>query len=105
MLVGDPSYAAQLQTTDGAVLHFDDPGCLLLYQREVEPEVHAVWLHHVHEDRWLARERARFVLSGPSPMGYGLGAVDEGATDTLRWEEALEQARSRDAARLRRTQR
>jgi len=38
-------------------------------------------------------------------MGYGLGAVDEGTAHALPWEEALEHVTSRDAARLRRTQR
>ena len=28
MHVGDPRFAAQLQTTAGDVLNFDDPGCL-----------------------------------------------------------------------------
>lgn len=99
MLVSEPAFAAQLQTRRGEVLPFDDPGCLLLHLEEEHPEVHAIYLHHRHEERWLPRERVAFVLSGPSPMGYDLGAVERGQAGALDWEAALERLRALEAAR------
>jgi len=100
MLVSDPSFAAQVQLASGDVLYFDDPGDLLLHLDENEVETHAVWLHHVDEDRWIPRERVAFVERSPTPMGFGLGAVAKGAAeDTLSWEEALAHARAREAGR------
>lgn len=79
MLVSEPAFAAQLHLKDGSVLHFDDPGCLLLELEEVEPgRRHAVWLHHVEHDEWLRLDQAAFTEVPHSPMGYGLGAVAAG---------------------------
>jgi len=91
MLIGEPAFAGQLQTRDGRVLDFDDPGCLLLYLRERDPDVHAVWLHHHAEDRWIPQDRVAFVPVPATPMGYGLGAVERGGA-TLSWDEALARA-------------
>lgn len=98
MLVSDPHFAAQIQTPR-EVLHFDDPGCLLLYLHEEAPETRAVYFRHAREDRWIPGDRVAFVPLGPTPMGYGLGAVARGAPGSLSWEEALERVLARDAAR------
>ena len=78
MSVSERPYAAQLQTSDGQVLNFDDAGCLFQYERHNRITVHAVWYRHVREDRWLAEAETGFIESGPSPMGYDLGAVAAG---------------------------
>ncbi len=101
MLVSEPAFAAQLQTLEGEVLAFDDPGCLLLHLHEVRPAVHAVYLRHHQHDRWLSREEAAFVDHGPSPMGYDLGAVERERPGALSFERALERSRVREAARTR----
>lgn len=94
MAVSEPAYAAQLQVADGTVLNFDDPGCLFLYLDAADPQVHAVYLHHVREERWLPREQAGFVPAGPSPMDYGLGAVDREAEGGVSFIEARERVLS-----------
>ncbi len=101
MLVGEPAFAAQVQTPDGKVLSFDDPGCLLLHEAEQHPPRHAVWLHHHAEARWVRLEAAAFVaVERPTPMGYGLGAIERGtAPNPLTPAEALQRVRARDAAR------
>lgn len=102
MLVGEPRFAAQLHTADGAVLHFDDPGCLLLHRAESPGlEVRATWYHHVREDRWVRGEHAAFVPVGePTPMGYGLGAVEAGEVPQgLDAEAALAAVRRRESER------
>jgi hypothetical protein len=80
MHVGDPRFAAQLQTRDGQVRDYDDPGCLLADLAESRPPIHALWFHDSRpgQDRWLAGAAVGFVASPPSqptPMGYGLAAV------------------------------
>lgn len=101
MLVSEPGFAAQIHTTDGRVLHFDDPGCLLLYRAEHEPAVHAVYFHHLREPRWLPAERTVFVTLAdtPTPMGYGLGALTAGAAEGLSRSEALARVRAVEARR------
>ncbi|MCP3142062.1 hypothetical protein [Pyxidicoccus xibeiensis] len=89
MHVGEPSFAAQLQLADGRVLHFDDPGCLLRYEAERPLDVHAAWFHHSREARWLPRERTGFVPASPTPMGYGLGAVEVGTPGVMPLAEVL----------------
>lgn len=90
MAVSEPAYAAQLQLADGTVLDFDDVGCLFMYLEATAPLVHAVYVHHVREDRWVAREEVGFVAAGPSPMDYGLGAVDRATEGGLDFDEARE---------------
>jgi hypothetical protein len=75
MLVGEPSYAAQLVTTAGDVANFDDPGCLLHYLDEHAPPVHRLWFHDSAADRWLPPADVGFVSGASTPMGYGLAAV------------------------------
>lgn len=88
MHVGEPAFAAQLQTQDGQVLDFDDPGCLFRYLAEKRPEPSAMYFHHVSEDRWLSRAEAGFVSHSPTPMGYGFAAVDRAAPGALSLESA-----------------
>ncbi|HWV38087.1 MAG TPA: hypothetical protein VN033_06375 [Vulgatibacter sp.] len=90
MHVGDPSFAAQMQLRDGRILHFDDPGCLLEQLPATHREdVHAVWFHHVREDRWIRGDEVAFLRTEPTPMGYGLGAVDRGSPGSISLDEAI----------------
>lgn len=75
MHVGDPRFAAQLQTTSGDVLNFDDPGCLFDYLRSHEVSAHAVYFRNYDEDGWLTESEAGFLPVDDSPMGYGIRAV------------------------------
>ena len=75
MHVGDPRFAAQLQTTDGDVLNFDDPGCMFDYLDSHEASVHALYFRNHRADGWLSEQEVGFVAVEESPMGYGLAAV------------------------------
>jgi hypothetical protein len=102
MLIGDPSFAAQIQTRGGQVLNFDDPGCLLEYASAAKVEARSVWFHHAREPRWIPEEQVVFSPVSPTPMGYGLGAFDHGETaglgiDAAR-EHVLAQSRKREHA-------
>ncbi len=90
MAVSEPAYAAQLQLADGTVLDFDDVGCLFRYLDAAAPQVHAAYLHHLREERWVSREEVGFVAAGPSPMDYGLGAVDRATEGGFDFDEARE---------------
>lgn len=90
MHVGDPRFAAQLQTEDGRVLNFDDPGCLFEYLSRNPTSRHALFFREHDGDYWLAESEAEFVSVPDSPMGYQIGAVrngTEGGHD-LEWAKA-----------------
>ena len=88
MHVGEPPFAAQLTTKTGETLAFDDPGCLFHYVEEHGPDVHAIWFHHVREDRWIAAAEVAFTAIEPTPMGFGIGAVDAGTAAAIDLEGA-----------------
>lgn len=96
MHVGEPPFAAQLTTKAGETLAFDDPGCLFLYVEEQRPEVHAIWFRHLREPRWLPIDAVAFVPVEPTPMGFGLGAVEPGTPGAI----GLDVARERCLERL-----
>lgn len=96
MHVGEPAFAAQLQTQDGRVENFDDPGCLLQYLDAERPEIHALWFHHLREDRWIRGDRVAFVEASPTPMGHGLGAVDGNAPGAISLEQAMARVRAEE---------
>lgn len=75
MHVGDPRFAAQLQTAKGDVMNFDDPGCLFDYLASHDVSIHALYFRNHAADGWLSEADAGFVAVDDSPMGYGLAAV------------------------------
>jgi hypothetical protein len=94
MHVGEPRFAAQLTTTDGRTLAFDDPGCLFSSLEEGNLSVHAIWFHHLREDRWLPSTAVAFIEVTPTPMGFGLGAIDPGTPGAIAFEAAAGRCRS-----------
>jgi hypothetical protein len=95
MHIGDPRFAAQVQTREGNVHDFDDPGCLYRWLDRAEPDVHAVWLRHADRDGWIDAREAAFVEREPTPMGYGLGAVPRGTPGSFDDAEARRRVRAR----------
>lgn len=83
MLVGEPAHAAQLITTAGEVLSFDDPGCALRYLDAHPVEPHQMWFHHATEDRWIPVDQTAFLTGGTTPMGSGLLAVERGTPGVI----------------------
>ena len=99
MLISDPHFAAQLHTADGTVESFDDPGCLFARVAARRPAVRALWFHHVRDDRWLSGDAVAFERVSPTPMDFGLGAVDAGTPGALTLEEARAAVRAGEEAR------
>jgi hypothetical protein len=91
MLISEPRFAAQLETRDGEIRSYDDPGCLLADLAALPGGYRALWFHHAREDRWLDAAHVAFEPAERTPMGYGLGAVDAGTQGAI----SLEQARAR----------
>lgn len=100
MHVGDAHFAAQLQTEDGEVMNFDDPGCLFLYVHSRRPRVHAIYFHDAHQDRWLARDTAGFVPADRTPMGYGLAAVPRATAGAIDAASAERQIAAREVTEV-----
>ena len=92
-------FAVQLQTPDGDVVNFDDPGCFFLYLAEERPEIHEVWFHHSREDRWLRRGEAGFVPAAATPMNLGLAAVGRDEPGAITYEAARDRMAARPEAR------
>lgn len=90
MHVGDPRFAAQLQTSEGDVLNFDDPGCLFDYLQSHEGSVHALYFRNHEGDGWLSESEVGFLPVGDSPMGYGIRAVPEETPEAedMNWAKA-----------------
>ena len=95
MLISEPGFAAQLQLEDGSVESFDDPGCLFARLEARPAPVHALWFHHLSEDRWLPGDGVAFVRVAPTPMDFGFGAVDPGTHGALPIEVVRAELRAR----------
>jgi hypothetical protein len=94
MHIGEPAFAAQLQTADGRVLDFDDPGCLFLLLDAEQPQITEIYFHHSEQDGWLSRQEVGFVRHTPTPMGFGLAAVERTRAGALGFEQAAEHVRA-----------
>lgn len=90
MHVGDPRFAAQLQTAQGEVLNFDDPGCLLDYLQARDIAAHAIYFRNHAADGWLSEAEVGFLPVEDSPMGYGIAAVpkDTPEAQNIDWAKA-----------------
>lgn len=95
MQLSQMQYAVQLQTPDGDVVNFDDPGCFFLYLDDERPAIHEVWFHDSRGDRWWRRGEVGFVAADATPMNLGLAAVGGGEPGAIGYDEA----RARVAAR------
>ena len=83
MHIGEPAFAAQLQTRSGAVHNFDDPGCMVLFEAKAKPAVHARYFRDVGGAGWMREAEASFSAVKRSPMGFGFGAVRAGSKDAI----------------------
>lgn len=100
MHLGDPRFAAQLQTQRGEVHHFDDAGCLFEFVEKNDLEVASTYFRHYRRDAWIGGGEVRFVeVDEPTPMGYGLAAVTEKeAPDGRSYERARREITSSENA-------
>jgi hypothetical protein len=57
--------------------------------------VHALWFHHLREDRWLPGDRVAFLRGAKTPMDFGFGAVDPGTPESLSIDAVRTELRAR----------
>lgn len=90
MHVGDPRFAAQLQTRDGDVMNFDDPGCLFDYLESDPVTIHALYFRNHDGEGWLSESEVGFLPVEDSPMGYGIRAVPRSVPESrnIDWAKA-----------------
>lgn len=98
MVISDRRYAAQLQTEEGDVLDFDDPGCLMTYIARNHPRIHAIYFRHSQQDRWIDYHSVAFLRSVHSPMGRGYEVVDAGTPSSISFNQALRELESAEVA-------
>jgi hypothetical protein len=91
MLISDKRFAAQLQTANGAIRNFDDPGCLMLYVTRTHPEVRAIYFRDSQSGNWLLATDAGFVPSASTPMGHGLAAVRKNSAGAIPYQQAMKE--------------
>lgn len=105
MTLADKRFGAEVITTHGRALPFDDAGCAanhLVSGATPPAEVSSVWvIDYTHPDSLLTASTALFVQSRrfPTPMGSGVVAVPDSATAralaadsqgiVLTWSEVL----------------
>lgn len=80
MLVEDRLSAAQLATKSGERLHFDDVGCMVLFEREHPGKTARAWVRTPTGDGWTTTEQARFRGGAKTPMDYGFVPATDGIT-------------------------
>jgi hypothetical protein len=83
MTISDPRFACQLQTSEGNVYDFDDPGCLLTFLHRHQLRVRAIYFHSLDGRAWLKYPDVAFLRGQQTPMGYGLGAAAMGTRSAL----------------------
>lgn len=96
MHLSETRFAVQLQTVDGDIVNFDDPGCFFLYVEDEKPEIHEVWFHHSRNDRWLRRSEVGFVAAPATPMNLGLAAVASDESGAIAYEQARQRVLARE---------
>jgi copper chaperone NosL len=110
MTLADKRFGAEIVTTRGRDLSFDDAGCAaehLAFGETPAAEVSSVWvIDFGHPDSLIAAESAAFVRSAAfrTPMGSGVVAMadsasaralaDESHGTVLRWADVLVAAKS-----------
>lgn len=74
MMIADERYAAALVNEDGAELHFDDTGELVLTVQEEGASGKRIWVHDYNTREWLDGTAAFYVMDPRriTPMATGI---------------------------------
>jgi hypothetical protein len=80
MVLSEPRFAAQLVTSKGERLFFDDVGCMIEHEQQTRSTPAHVWVHG-EQGTWVDAGRAKFVAGAKTPMDYGFAASASGTLD------------------------
>lgn len=72
MLLSERDHGAQLVTTDGERLYFDDLGCMVAWTLEHPARAQRQWVRTADTQEWVAPENAGFEPAARTPMGFGV---------------------------------
>jgi copper chaperone NosL len=95
MLVSDKRFAAELVTSRGDHLFFDDPGCLASYLAAHSERARHAWVR-TGTGSWIDAQSARFKAGAKTPMDYGFEVASDGSDD---WSNVETAARTRLASK------
>ena len=91
MAISDRNFAAQLQTREGEVYNFDDPGCLFVFlKKHPDLKVRAIYFWSYTTKKWLRESETAFIRVERSPMGYGIASVPKGTPNSFSIQKAKE---------------
>ncbi|HML97608.1 MAG TPA: nitrous oxide reductase accessory protein NosL [Tepidiformaceae bacterium] len=108
MVIADGRFASAWRDADGKARVFDDPGCMLLDQIEIQPgEGTGYWVAEYRDETFIDATTAAYVVSDAirSPMAYGIaafatraaadGALTELGGTVADWRGVLQQMEGR----------
>jgi hypothetical protein len=87
MLLTDRENGAQVVTTAGDRLYFDDLGCLVAWTLEHPDAAEHRWVRTADTGAWLPPEAAGFEPRDHTPMGFGFVALAHPAQ--LAWADVV----------------
>ena len=80
-------YAAQLIAKNGNTYFFDDIGCVVLWLENHSPDTQIILTQTLDTHLWIDATKAWYSRIAPSPMGYGLAAVENKKEGLVTYEE------------------
>ena len=84
MVVSDRRTAAEIVTSAGDRVFFDDAGCMVVWSSKHAQPQHA-WVRNADDQSWIAPQAAKWVSGVATPMDFGWEAHSNGvAWETMR---------------------
>ena len=94
MLVSDPTHAAQLGTSEGKRVFFDDVGCMAAFIQERGITPAKMWVRDAN-GRWIDARTAKYASGARTPMDYGYSVAPGGDADFAAIERAARERRKK----------
>jgi len=98
MVLSDRRHAVQLRVLPAAgeargVYPFDDLGCAVLWldSRDLPEDAVEIWVADSRNGRWIDARSAYYLTGNPTPMQYGLSAVEEKLEGSIDFAAAREE--------------
>jgi copper chaperone NosL len=79
MVISDPRYAAAWREESGREALFDDIGCMVHQDHDVNPRGASYFVHDNSSETWVDALRAAYLLDNTqfvTPMAYGIAAFE-----------------------------
>ncbi len=80
-------YAAEIITRNGNTYFFDDIGCVVLWLKNHHPDISRLVTRTQDTHRWIDAQKAWYVRTAHTPMGYGFAAYEKKGKEMIPYEE------------------